>query len=160
MHPATHASHNAHGLLQVSRKATEVTQLSNTQKTKRAQEVLFNDQFDILLEKQFIELSAFAEKHKKKVEHLQKLISTSSHHKKERVVNLENAKLHAKSLEVNADCALGDCVKLSELRQLVKNDVRATADGGAGLAGDPKLNIFTEQLLQIAHLAGDPKRKG
>ena len=38
--------------------------------------------------------------------------------------------------------------------------VRATADGGAGLAGDPKLNIFTEQLLQIAHLAGDPKRKG
>ena len=38
--------------------------------------------------------------------------------------------------------------------------VRATVDGGAGLAGDPKLNIFTEQLLQIAHLAGDPKRKG
>ena len=40
------------------------------------------------------------------------------------------------------------------------DSVRATADGGAGLAGDPKLNIFTEQLLQIAHLAGDPKRKG
>ena len=38
--------------------------------------------------------------------------------------------------------------------------VRATADGRAGLAGDPKLNIFTEQLLQTAHLAGDPKRKG
>ena len=38
--------------------------------------------------------------------------------------------------------------------------VRATAGGGARLAGDPKLNIFTEQLLQIAHLAGDPKRKG
>ena len=38
--------------------------------------------------------------------------------------------------------------------------VRATADGGARLAGDPKLNIFTGQLLQIAHLAGDPKRKG
>ena len=38
--------------------------------------------------------------------------------------------------------------------------VRATADGGAGLAGDPKINIFTGQLLQIAHLAGDPKRKG
>ena len=38
--------------------------------------------------------------------------------------------------------------------------VRATADDGAGLAGDPKLNIFMEQLLRIAHLAGDPKRKG
>ena len=38
--------------------------------------------------------------------------------------------------------------------------VRATADSEAELAGDPKLNIFTEQLLQIAHLAGDPKRKG
>ena len=32
LHPAMHASCNAHGLLQVSRKATEVTQLSNTQK--------------------------------------------------------------------------------------------------------------------------------
>ena len=38
--------------------------------------------------------------------------------------------------------------------------VRATADGRAELAGDPKLNISTEQILQIAHLAGDPKRKG
>ena len=76
-----------------------------------------------VLEKQFIKLSAFAEKHEKKVEHLQKLISTSSHYKKKRAVNLENAKLHAKSLEVNADCDLGDCVKLSELRQLVKGDL-------------------------------------
>ena len=28
--------------------------------------------------------------------------------------------------------------------RLVKESVRATADGGAELAGDPKLNIFTE----------------
>jgi hypothetical protein len=41
-----------------------------------------------------------------------------------------------------------------------KETVRATAAGGAELAGDPKLNVFTERLLQIAHLAGDPKRKG
>ena len=45
-------------------------------------------------------------------------------------------------------------------KQCNRGFVRATADGGARLAGDPKLNIFTEQLLQIAHLAGDPKRKG
>ena len=49
-------------------------------------------------------------------------------------------------------------LSLSEVEVVVT--VRATVDGGAGLAGDLKLNIFTEQLLQIAHLAGDPKRKG
>ena len=46
----------------------------------------------------------------------------SSHYKKKRAVNLENAKIHAKSLEVNADRALGDCTKLSELHQLVKEN--------------------------------------
>jgi hypothetical protein len=28
------------------------------------------------------------------------------------------------------------------------------------LAGDPKINIFTSQLANSSHLAGDPKRKG
>ena len=48
----------------------------------------------------------------------------------------------------------------SEVLSVLVVSVRATADGGARLAGDPRLNIFTGQLLQIAHLAGDPKRKG
>ena len=55
---------------------------------------------------------------------------------------------------------LSVCFILFYFISFITHSVRATADGGAGLAGDPKLNIFTEQLLQIAHLAGDPKRKG
>ena len=66
-----------------AQKATKKVQ----QEAKRVQEVYFNEQFN--------ELSAFAEKHEKKVEHFQKLISTSSHYKKKMVVNLENAKIHA-----------------------------------------------------------------
>jgi hypothetical protein len=106
-------------VLSNAQKATKKVE----QETKRVQEVYFNEQFNILLEKQFVELSAFAEKHEKKIEHLQKLINTSPHYKKKRAVNLENAKIHAKSLEVNADRALGDCAKLPELRQLVKEDL-------------------------------------
>ena len=89
---------------------------------KRVQWEYFDEQFDIFLEKQFNELSAFAEQHNKKVEYLQKLISTSSHYKQKWAVNLENAKLHVKSLEVNEGCAQGNCTKLPELRQLMKED--------------------------------------
>ena len=63
---------------------------------KRVQWEYFDEQFDIFLEKQFNKLSTFAEQHDKKVEYLQKLISMSSHYKRKRAVNLENAKLHAK----------------------------------------------------------------
>ena len=130
LHPPTHAGRNPDGLHQVSRKG-KVIQLSNAQKAtkqvqheaKQAQESYFNEQFEILLEKQFLELGAFAEKHDKKVDHLQKLLNTSLHYKKKRAINLENAKLHAKALEVNADRAQGDCAKLPELCQLVKEDL-------------------------------------
>lgn len=141
--PHTHAGRNPEGLVQSSRKSKEVKMLSNAQKatkkvlqeTKRAQESYFTEQFDIFLEKQFLDLSAFAEKHDKKIEHLQKLIITSSHYKNKRAVNLENAKLHAKSLEVNADRAPGNCAKLSELRLLVKDD--------------PALNNLSEDSMKL-----------
>ena len=92
------------------------------QEAKRIQEEKFKEEFDIFLEKQFNELITFAERHDKKVEHLQKIMNTSSHYKPKRAVNLENAKLHAKSLEINADRASGDCIKLPELRRLVRED--------------------------------------
>ena len=100
-------------------KATKKIQ----QETKRVQQEYFDEQFDIFLEKQFNELSAFAEQHDKKVEYLQKLISMSSHYKRKWAVNLENAKLHVKSLEVNEGRAQGNCAKLPELRWLVKEDL-------------------------------------
>jgi hypothetical protein len=49
-------------------------------------------------------------------------MNSSFHYKPKRVVNLENAKLHAKSLEVNESCTPKDCVKLLELRRLVRED--------------------------------------
>ena len=56
--PSTHAGRNSGGLLQASR-SSNVTELSNAQKAtkkvqqeaKRVQEVYFNEQFDIFLEK-------------------------------------------------------------------------------------------------------------
>ena len=107
-----------------------MTELSNAQKatkkvkqeTKWVQEAYFNEQFDIFLKKQFNELNTFPEKHEKKVEHLQKLINMSSHYKKKRAVKLENTKIHAKFLEVNADHALDNYAKLSELCQFMKED--------------------------------------
>ena len=128
--PPTHAGRMSDGLLQGSNMRMGPN-LSNAQKAtkkiqqeaKRVQQEHFNEEFDSLLEKQFNELCTFAELHDKKVEHLQKLINSSSHYKPKRAVNLENAKLHAKSLEVNVGRAQGDCAKLPELRQLVKEDL-------------------------------------
>ena len=129
LRPPTHAAHTGDGSIQKLnlRKGPD---LSNVQKAtkniqqemKRVQWEYFDEQFDIFLEKQFNELSAFAEQHDKKVEYLQKLISMSSYYKQKRTVNLENAKLHAKLLEVNEGHAQGNCAKLPELRQLVKED--------------------------------------
>lgn len=100
-----------------AQKATKKVQ----QEAKQVQEVYFNEQFNIFLEKQF---NAHLQRNTKR--RLSTFKSSSaclpSHYKKKRSVNLENAKIHAKSLEVNADCALGDCTKLSELCQLVKED--------------------------------------
>lgn len=105
-------------MLSDAQKATKKVQ----QEAKRIQQANFNEEFNVFLEKQFNELIAFAERHDKKVEYLQKLMNTSSHYKPKRAVNLENAKLHAKSLEVNADRAPGDGIKLPELYRLVRED--------------------------------------
>ncbi|EDR15662.1 uncharacterized protein LACBIDRAFT_320606 [Laccaria bicolor S238N-H82] len=64
--------------------------------------------------------------HNTKLEYIQKLTSQSSHYKQKRAVTIQNAKLHAKSLEVNGalfkDLELGDRIKVKELRQLVHDD--------------------------------------
>jgi len=82
----------------------------------------FNDAFTTFLEKRYDDLVAFAGIHNRKVEHIEKLMNTSSHYKPKRAVNLQNAKVHAKAAEVNAGRAVGDCAKLSEIRRLVKED--------------------------------------
>ena len=55
----------------------------------------------MLLSKQQIKLEDLAKRHRKKVEAINKLVCSSSHYKNKRMVSIENAKLHAKALEVN-----------------------------------------------------------
>jgi hypothetical protein len=59
---------------------------------------------DTLLSRHRAEMEDFANEHDTKLEHCEhilKLTSLSSHYKHKRAVNIQNAMLHAKSLEVN-----------------------------------------------------------
>jgi len=76
-----------------------------SQKLKRAanqsfQENLSEDLNNLLVRHQE-ELEALAARHGKTMEYLDKLRGTSRHYKMKREVGLANAKLHAKSMEVN-----------------------------------------------------------
>jgi len=65
----------------------------------KAKELTTN--LDVLLSHHHAELEDFAKAHNTKLEYIQKLTSKSSHYKQKRAVTIQNAKLHAKSLEVN-----------------------------------------------------------
>lgn len=106
--PFTHAGRNPSQPQQKSRVLSRPS-LSNAQKATHAlrraadhetAEELASD-LDILLTRHRTELDDFAKSHNTKQEYIQKLISQSSHYKQKRGVTLQNAKLHAKSLEVN-----------------------------------------------------------
>lgn len=56
---------------------------------------------DTLLSRHHTELEDLAKEHNTKLEYVQKLTSQSSHYKQRRAIGIQNAKLHAKSLEVN-----------------------------------------------------------
>jgi vacuolar-type H+-ATPase subunit H len=106
---ATHAERNlaGDGLIQPSRSLTKLTDAQKAtrkirQETERRAQELLSKDLDQLLTKQREELEELAGQHGKKVEAIDKLISTSGHYKHKRSVNIENAKVHMKSQEVNA----------------------------------------------------------
>jgi hypothetical protein len=112
--PSTHAGRNPSQPQQKTRVLSRPS-LSNAQKASRAlrltavhetAEELATD-LDTLLTRHRAELDDFAKEHSTKQEYIQKLISQSSHYKQKRAVTIQNAKLHAKSLEVNG----GTCPK-------------------------------------------------
>jgi predicted RNA-binding protein YlqC (UPF0109 family) len=72
------------------------------QETERHAQDLLSKELDQLLSDQRKELEDLAGRHGKKIEAIDKLISTSSHYKHKRLVNIENAKIHMKSQEINA----------------------------------------------------------
>jgi len=92
------------------------------EQVSRVEQVAFNDAFTTFLEKRYDDLVTFAGAHNRKVDHIEKLMNTSSHCKTKRAVNLHNAKIHAKAEEVNAGRLRGDCAKLPEIRRLVMED--------------------------------------
>jgi hypothetical protein len=99
-----------------------------------------NEELTALLLKHRQELTDLADRHARKIAYIDRLVGTSKHYKAPRAVNMENAKLHAKASEINGgqslclsvltlfsssfptDREFGDRVKLSELRQMVRDD--------------------------------------
>lgn len=105
--PATHADRNSTTFIQPVKKLSKLSQTQKaSQKLRRqiaqeAHEKLI-DEFNVLIERHSNEQAELAKRHDVKPEYLDKLRGTSKHFNAKREVNLENAKLHKKSLEVNA----------------------------------------------------------
>lgn len=146
--PSTHAGRNPSQLQQQTRVLTHPS-LSLAQKATRSLRLASNhakaeeltNALDIILARHNAELEIFANEYNTKMEYVQKLTSQSSHYKTKRAVTIQNAKLHVKSLEVNAgthtfhycakkkklttiskDLGLGERIKVAELRQLIADD--------------------------------------
>ena len=108
-HPnlATHAERIANSDVQPSRK---LSKLSDAQKASQLLRRKVNqddhkwliEDFDILLQRHAQEQDELAEKHNVKRDYLEKLKGTSKHYRAKREINIENAKIHMKSIEVNA----------------------------------------------------------
>jgi hypothetical protein len=103
----THANRNALTFVQPSR---QLAQTSNAQKASlkirqeanEADHKELNTELTALLVKHRLELTDLAGRHGKKFDYIDKLVGTSKHYKAKRGVSIENAKLHAKAMEVNA----------------------------------------------------------
>jgi hypothetical protein len=106
--PSTHAGRNPSQPQQKTRVLTHRT-LSLAQKATRSLRQIADHAkaedlataLDSLLSCHHTELEEFAKEHNTKLEYIQKLTSQSTHYKQKRAVTIQNAKLHAKSLEVN-----------------------------------------------------------
>lgn len=106
--PATHAGRHPSQPQQKTRVLTQHS-LSLAQKATRALRQIsdhakaeeLSTALDVLLSRHHTELEDFAKEHDTKPEYIQKLTSQSSHYKQKRAVTIQNAKLHAKSLEIN-----------------------------------------------------------
>jgi hypothetical protein len=106
--PSTHACRNPDQPQQNTRVLTKHS-LSLAQKATRAirhtadhaKAEELATALDALLSSHRADLENFAKDHNTKLDYIQKLTSQSSHYKQKRAVTIQNAKLHAKSVEVN-----------------------------------------------------------
>ena len=105
---STHAGRNPTQAQQETRVLSRPS-LSLAQKATRALRHIADHEkaeemttaLETLLTRHREELEIFSKEHNTKLDHIQKLTSQSSHYKQKRAVTIQNAKVHAKSLEVN-----------------------------------------------------------
>src|ERR1700678_56594 len=107
-HPslATHAARNSDHVVQ---PVSKISKLSDAQKASnllrrkvgQVEHQQLIEEFDVLLQRHLQELEVLATKFSVKPEYLNKLKGTSKHFKVKRRVNIENAKIHKKSIEMN-----------------------------------------------------------
>jgi len=116
--------------------AQKATRALQAQATKDKRLSLMNA-IQELQEKHEKEFEALAHTHSVAVDYVQKIVSTPQF-KAKRGVSIQNAKIHAKAVEVNTgvsrpfspwfltdslvDLGVGERIKLSEIKQLVKDD--------------------------------------
>jgi DNA gyrase/topoisomerase IV subunit A len=103
---ATHAKRNPNLFVQPVRKITKLSdaqKASNQLRRKVVQEEhqQLIEEFENLLQQHSQEQEELAKKFGVKPEYLDKLKGTSKHFKVKRSVNIENAKIHKKSIEIN-----------------------------------------------------------
>lgn len=105
---ATHAERTSSSsqVIQPSRKLSKLSDaqkasLNLRRKVNQDDHKRLIEDFDALLQRHSQEQDDLAEKYDLKPEYLEKLKGTSKHYKAKREVNIENAKIHMKSIEVN-----------------------------------------------------------
>lgn len=107
-HPslATHAERNPDLFVQQVRKNTKLSDAQKAsrllrRKVEQEEHQQLIEEFDALLQRHSQEQEELATKFSVKQEYLEKLKGTSKHYKVKRSVNIENAKIHKKSIEIN-----------------------------------------------------------
>lgn len=114
--PATHAIQNSGCFVQPTRLLTKISDAQKAsrelnRKIQQEHHSLLITEFDALLDRHSQEQAELAKQHNVTPEYLEKLKGTSVHYKAKREVNLENAKIHKKSVEMNAGiCLLVDAL--------------------------------------------------
>jgi len=83
--------------LSLAQKATRSLRLLSD----HAKAELLTTDLDVLLSRHRTELESFAKEHDTKLDYIQKLTTQSSHYRQRRAVTIQNAMLHAKSIEIN-----------------------------------------------------------
>ncbi|KAI6110302.1 hypothetical protein EDD16DRAFT_1461517, partial [Pisolithus croceorrhizus] len=109
-----------HPLRQISEAQRASLAIAHEQRA--AKKALLDKDIQEYLTQQTSKMEEVALKHSVMVEYLKGLVGGQTHYYSSWKVQWHNALLHAKALEVNADCPCGTKYSLKEIQQMVKDD--------------------------------------